>query len=397
MKNILIYSYSLPPKIDGVTYRILMWLEGFKRYRPDYNIVLLTPRSDVADTVLGYPVYKLHGGHVPKLLTGGNQNNIIINKKRYIFQNYKILKAVVIKHNIEFIYVTGPESLFPFSLLKKRFKDIVMTFTYHTHGAMYVKQYFTEIFNERVGTVWSNAVTQLQHYAGLESFDQICSMSSVLNKFVEEKLSFEHQKKIVIPPIIDRDIFPFKSKVFSKLTSIKCVYVGRIADEKNIRLLLETLYKFWDATYLPLEYNIIGNGPKLDDLRDQFSERKSNLIINFHGAIQREDVHHYYHENDIFLFPSLTETLGFVTIEAMSCGIPIIAANGGGTTTLIDSESGVLLDEEHWKTKEICDQIQTLAMDSKKRETMVKAAYQRTENFSIKKNIEFLDREVFSK
>jgi glycosyltransferase involved in cell wall biosynthesis len=83
---------------------------------------------------------------------------------------------------------------------------------------------------------------------------------------------------------------------------------------------------------------------------------------SFPGFLRGDDLVAAYRSADLFLFPSTTETFGLVALEAMACGIPVIAAKTGGVLDIIcDGENGLLFNPE--KFAEIGSLVQQLKAD----------------------------------
>ena len=96
------------------------------------------------------------------------------------------------------------------------------------------------------------------------------------------------------------------------------ISVGRMAPEKN----LEQVLKVYDSLRFmgaQVKLVMVGDGP----LKEQFKQRYPEII--FPGMLSQTDLANYYASSDLFLFPSLTETFGNVTIEALASGIPVLA------------------------------------------------------------------------
>ncbi len=106
------------------------------------------------------------------------------------------------------------------------------------------------------------------------------------------------------------------------------VYVGRIAKEKGLDRLL-SLFPGNSGLHLAL----VGEGPA----EDYFRERFQNTPTTFLGRFLGEELASAYASADFFVFPSITETLGLVLLEAMASGLPIIAAESPPSHELIDS------------------------------------------------------------
>lgn len=96
------------------------------------------------------------------------------------------------------------------------------------------------------------------------------------------------------------------------------LYVGRIAAEKNIPLAIEA-YQQARNTHPDIRLVMVGDGPL------RLSLEKSHPDIVFAGVQTGATLARYFASADAFVFPSLTETFGLVTLEAMASGLPVVA------------------------------------------------------------------------
>lgn len=120
------------------------------------------------------------------------------------------------------------------------------------------------------------------------------------------------------------------------------LYVGRLAREKNLCLLLDS-FKRLAQKYPDLHLLIVGGGPFESECIHLASEMEAAGRVVFTGSIPREKVGKYYSAGDLFTFPSTTETQGLVICEALRAGIPCVAVNAGGSPEMVvDGEDGLL-------------------------------------------------------
>ena len=116
------------------------------------------------------------------------------------------------------------------------------------------------------------------------------------------------------------------------------LYVGRLSAEKQIeriRPVLEAL----PHTRLAL----VGDGPH----RQQLEKHFEGTATTFVGYLAGEELASAYASGDAFLFPSSTETLGLVLLEAMAAGCPVVGANRGGIPDIIsDGINGCLYEPD---------------------------------------------------
>ncbi|MCK9389309.1 MAG: glycosyltransferase family 1 protein [Sulfuritalea sp.] len=115
-------------------------------------------------------------------------------------------------------------------------------------------------------------------------------------------------------------------------------YVGRLAPEKNLSLVLSTFAAI--RVHVPsARLLLVGDGPSRRRLQQQHPEHL------FAGMRHGEDLAAHYASADLFLFPSLTETYGNVTLEALASGLPVVAYRMAAAAELIrHSDNGMLAD-----------------------------------------------------
>lgn len=114
------------------------------------------------------------------------------------------------------------------------------------------------------------------------------------------------------------------------------LYVGRLAPEKNLALLLRAYQAMRDERP-DLRLVLVGDGPMRRTLRIRVPDAV------FAGEQRGAALAAHYASGDLFLFPSLTETYGNVTPEAMASGLPVLAFNEAAAGQLIRHGSTGLL------------------------------------------------------
>ena len=161
----------------------------------------------------------------------------------------------------------------------------------------------------------------------------------------------------VIPTGIDLD--QFKKEIDEKIiTDLKnkykisnndyiVLYVGRVAKEKNIEVLINQmpniLNKISNAKLL-----IVGGGPVLEDLKKLVDTMNLNNSIIFTGAIPHEDINIYYKLGNVFVITSNTETQGLTYLEAIVSGVPVIVRDDESYKEfIINGENGFIFSNEN--------------------------------------------------
>lgn len=101
------------------------------------------------------------------------------------------------------------------------------------------------------------------------------------------------------------------------------VYVGRLAAEKGLDM-LPALQRTLIARHVPHRLIVVGDGPMRALLQQQCPEAV------FTGTVGQEEVARIVASADAFVFPSATDSLGNVVVEAQACGCPVLVTNMGG-------------------------------------------------------------------
>jgi len=119
-------------------------------------------------------------------------------------------------------------------------------------------------------------------------------------------------------------------------TDILIAFVGRVVLEKGIDVFADAV-KQASAQNPTIKALVVGEGPE----RERFQKKLPTGV--FTGYAQGEDLARAYASADVFFNPSITETFGNVTLEAMASGLPCICAEASGSLSLVeDGVTGLL-------------------------------------------------------
>lgn len=155
--------------------------------------------------------------------------------------------------------------------------------------------------------------------------------------------------------------------------SVKMLYVGRLCEEKNFPMLLELFETFQTERKddrPKVELIVIGEGSYLKE-KNTWAHKGVHLL----GPKHKDELSAIYASSDFFIFPSLTDTLGQVVMEAQSSGLPVLVSNKGGPQSIVrqsDYKSGLVLpgdDRRAW-----LDAMHRLSDDTSLRASMGEAA-----------------------
>jgi 1,2-diacylglycerol 3-alpha-glucosyltransferase len=121
------------------------------------------------------------------------------------------------------------------------------------------------------------------------------------------------------------------------------LYVGRVAHEKNIGLLLRMTVEV-RRSRPDILFVIAGEGPALERLRREAEVLDLQDNTMFIGYLDRKtELNDCYRMADVFIFSSLTETQGLVLLEAMAQGVPVVAIAEMGTKSILREGDGALI------------------------------------------------------
>jgi glycosyltransferase involved in cell wall biosynthesis len=144
------------------------------------------------------------------------------------------------------------------------------------------------------------------------------------------------------------------------------IHVGRIAAEKNLELAIEA-FRHIERHCRGARFIWVGGGPQAARLRREHPD------FIFTGLRLGDDLAAHFASADLFLFPSLTETFGNVTLEAMASGVPTVAFSyGAAREHLRDGEHGHLIS--YGDAHGFIDAAIALAVDDSARTAMGAAA-----------------------
>jgi len=223
-----------------------------------------------------------------------------------------------------------------------RRKQIPIVFTNHTRYDLYAKARLPLMPKEV-----SHGLLHTYMPDFCEAVDLVISPSRGMEKVMRQ---FGVEGHIEIVPN-GADLKPFqkakpiaRSKFGFEDSDVILVYMGRIAPEKNLELLLQA---FAGVAYaLPnVHLLILGSGQKEyeDELRPLPAELQIKDRVKFAGMIPYQKLPAYLAMCDAFVTTSVTEVHPYSVIEAMAAGLPVVGIDSPGVgDSIVDGETGLL-------------------------------------------------------
>ena len=165
--------------------------------------------------------------------------------------------------------------------------------------------------------------------------DGLIFLSNFSKKILNKEISFNKKKIAIIPHGVSR-IFKFKNRKINK-QKIKIIYVSRIDIYKNQIKIINAIKLLKNK--FNLNISLVGS---FDNKNKKNLENKINLLnmsnrVKILGKINYEKLPKLYNENDIKIYASKSETFGMTMLEAMKCGLPILATKNKISTEILSS------------------------------------------------------------
>lgn len=179
--------------------------------------------------------------------------------------------------------------------------------------------------------------------------DRIVAVSRALKICIMDFHNDEKKIKI-IPCGVDGSLF-VKNDIEKKSKPKRILYVGWVAYHKGVDVLLKSM-KALKEKKVDVELIIIGQSYYKDQKRqeNELKELAKQLgvseMVYFAGGKSQKEIVEYLNQSSLLVLPSRRETFGAVLVEAMACGVPVVATKCGGPEDIITPDVGVLAEKE---------------------------------------------------
>ncbi len=270
----------------------------------------------------------------------------------------------------DLIHVVNPAVLGLGGIWLAKTNGIPLVASYHTHLPKYLEHYGMGMLEP---LLW-----ELLKAAHNQAVLNLCTSTAMVEELREKGI----QHTALWQRGVDTEVFKpeLKTDAMRKRLLGKyddqgelLIYVGRLSAEKQIERIKPVLQALPKARLA-----LVGDGP----YRQQLEKTFENTATTFVGYLEGQELASAYASGDAFLFPSSTETLGLVLLEAMAAGCPVVGANRGGIPDIItDGKNGCLYnpDGEDAGAKSLIKATQKLLGNDLERQMMRKAARQEAE------------------
>jgi glycosyltransferase involved in cell wall biosynthesis len=192
-------------------------------------------------------------------------------------------------------------------------------------------------------------------------------------KFIELSIGVNHL--LFKPRFRDKDLTE-RYDLYDKQVVLFVGALDRPHYFKGVNILIQAIFKINDSD--DFRVLIVGGGDMLDSYKSLADNLGLSKKIIFVGRVDDQELLKYYSLADMLVLPSIdrSEAFGIVALEAMACGIPVIASDLAGVRSVVSKkETGLLV--KPGSVQNLADMIHTLLKNSKLARTLGQAGRQK--------------------
>ena len=315
--RIALFTETFLPKIDGIVTRLKHTVEHLQR--EGHQVLVISPDGGIKQ-YKGAKVYGVAGIPLP------------------LYPELKLaiprptLKIVLEKFRPDLIHVVNPAVLGLGGIYYAKVLNIPLVASYHTHLPQYLHHYGLGALE---GLLWE--LLKLGHN---QAQLNLCTSTAMVETLVDHGI----ERVDLWQRGVDTEMFQphlVSKQMRSRLSQGNpdvplLLYVGRVSAEKQIDEIKPVLEAIPNARLA-----IVGDGPHREAMETHFAGTNTHFV----GYLQGLELAAAFASSDAFIFPSRTETLGLVLLEAMAAGCPVVAARSGGIPDIVtDGVNGYLFE-----------------------------------------------------
>jgi len=317
--RIALFTETFLPKVDGIVTRLRHTVEHLQRNGD--QVLVVAPEGGITE-YKGARVYGVSGFPLP------------LYPELKLALPRPAIGQVLEEFQPDIIHVVNPAVLGLAGLFYGKVLKIPLIASYHTHLPQYLQHYGLGMLE---GFLWE--LLKASHNQAQLNLCTSTAMMQELSAHGIERVELWQRgvdTELFHPELASREMRSHLSQDYPE--SPLLLYVGRLSAEKEIERIKFVLEAIPEARLA-----LVGDGPHRLALEKHFAGTATHFV----GYLTGEELGSAFASADAFIFPSRTETLGLVLLEAMAAGCPVVAAKSGGIPDIVASGvNGYLFDPE---------------------------------------------------
>lgn len=351
--RIALFTETFLPKVDGIVTRLRHTVEHLQRNGD--QVLVISPDGGLTE-YKGAKIYGVSGFPLP------------------LYPELKLslprpsIGVVLEEFKPDLIHVVNPAVLGLGGLYYAKVMQVPLLASYHTHLPQYLQHYGLGMLE---GVMWE-LIKASHNQAQLN----LCTSTAMVQQLKERGiLRLDLWQRGVDTETFHPDLASWEMRKHLSQGHPEhplLLYVGRLGAEKEIERIKPVLEAIPNARLA-----LVGDGPNRSVLEKHFADTPTHFV----GYLTGKELGSAFASADAFIFPSRTETLGLVLLEAMAAGCPVVAARSGGIPDIVqDGVNGYLFNPED-EQGAIAATVRLLSQQSE-RETLRKNARAEAERWS---------------
>ncbi len=315
--RIALFTETFLPKVDGIVTRLRHTVEHLQRNGD--RVLVICPDGGITE-YKGAKIYGISGFPLP------------MYPELTLALPRPAIGEVLEKFNPDVIHVVNPAVLGLAGIIHSKIHNIPLVASYHTHLPQYLQHYGLGMLE---GLLW-----ELLKAGHNQAALNLCTSTAMVKELTARGI----ERVDLWQRGVDTELFhpSFASEQMRQKLSQNnseaplLLYVGRLSAEKEIERIKPILEGIPEARLA-----LVGDGPHREALEKHFEGTNTYFV----GYLTGTDLASAFASADAFVFPSRTETLGLVLLEAMAAGCPVVAARSGGIPDIVtDGVNGYLFE-----------------------------------------------------
>lgn len=307
--RVALFTETFLPKLDGIVTRLSHTVEHLQRNGD--SVMIFAPDGGITE-YKGAKVYPVSGFPLP------------LYPELKLALPRPAIGCAIEQFQPHVIHVVNPAVLGLAGLFYAKALKIPLLASYHTHLPQYLQHYRLGMLE---GLLW-----ELLKASHNQAQLNLCTSTAMMQELTAHGI----ERVDLWQRGVDTEMFhPDLAcpKMRSHLSqgypeSPLLLYVGRLSAEKEIERIKPVLEAIPEARLA-----LVGDGPHRSALEKHFALTPTHFV----GYLTGKELGAAFASSDAFIFPSRTETLGLVLLEAMAAGCPVVAAQSGGITDIVTS------------------------------------------------------------